>query len=98
MGIETNLFKMADAVKFIKAAKTGTRFCLHVRNDAPIEGEPDRVFPSGLSGYVRLSRAEAVRLAKDFMMPNLEARGARVPISVHRSTTAGRECVVYWLG
>ncbi len=35
----SQLFKTADAVKFVKNAKAGTSFCLHVRNDAPIEGE-----------------------------------------------------------
>jgi hypothetical protein len=94
----SQLFKTQDAVKFIKNAKAGTSFRLHVRNDAPIEGEDDKAFIGCAGGYVNLSRAEAVRIVADYISPKLEERGARVPINANRYESAGKERVTYWIG
>ena len=94
----SQLFTTKDAVKFIKNAPSGVRFCLHVRNDAPIEGEPDKAFMGSAGGYVHLSRAEAVRFVGDYISPKLEERGARVPINVNRYESVGKPIVTYWIG
>lgn len=94
----SQLFKTQAAVKFIKNAPSGVRFCLHVRNDAPVEGEDDKAFIGCAGGYVNLSRAEAARIVAGHISPKLEERGARVPINVDRYESAGRERVTYWIG
>lgn len=94
-----HLFTRAGAVVFIRQAKAGTKFCLHVRNAAPIEGNAGEVYPMGLCGYVRLSRAEAIRLCGDFITETLEKKGARIPVSVDsRLVSFGKPIVTYWIG
>lgn len=94
----SQLFTTKAAVKFIKNAPAGVAFRLHVRNDAPIEGEPDKAFLGSAGGYVKLSRPEAVRFVGEYVSPKLEERGARVPIKVDSYECAGRTRVTYWIG
>ncbi len=94
----SQLFTTAAAIKFIKNAKAGTSFYLHVRNDVPIDGEDGKAFIGCAGGYVRLSRAEATRIVADYVSPKLEERGGRVPINVNRYESALKEHVIYWIG
>ena len=93
-----HLFKREEAVKFIKQAKAGTKFCLHVRNDAPVDGDQGKVYPMGLCGYVRISRADAIRLCGDFVSEALEIKGARIPVSVVDGSVGSLRSVTYWIG
>jgi hypothetical protein len=79
------LLTSADAVNYVKRAPTGTRFCLHVRNNAPVvdaEGNAtDRQFTGVCATYVKLSRADAVRILGDYLSEALQARGARISLT-----------------
>ena len=59
------LFTTAEAIAFIKKAPRGSDFAVYVRGDAPI-ADDDHVFPSGLNGYLKISRSAAIKLVGNF--------------------------------
>lgn len=96
---ERHQFTTAEAVKFIRRQPTGTRFAVTIMGDAPIEGDPGRVFRDALSSYVNISRPEALRIASRFLSAGLEERGARIPVRLTTffSESLGKRATV-WLG
>jgi hypothetical protein len=90
------LLTTAEAIATIKKAPRGrSDFALHIRADAPIAGKDDRIFAHGLSGHINLSRPEALKLVGDLLSEGLEARGARIPIRLHKSEYSN--VTTYWL-
>lgn len=98
MATETQRLKLttAEAVAMIRKAAAGSRFSLHVRCNLPIADSDDRIFEGVGGSYLNLTRKDALRLAGDLVSQTLEARGARVPMSVRFDTETGRRN--YWLG
>lgn len=78
-------FTRAEAVAAIKAQPRGTYFYIFARADAPIAGEPNRVFPGVLSVGIPITRKAAVGLVDKLLSVRLEERGARLPCSVYMS-------------
>lgn len=85
--------KTAEAIERIRTAKRGVKFALSIRNPAPVL-DTNSEFPCGLSTWLDLTRAQALKLAADMLSPTLESRGGRIPLRV-RETEYG---VTYWIG
>jgi N-acetylmuramic acid 6-phosphate (MurNAc-6-P) etherase len=68
----------AEAVAMIKNAPAGSQFAVIVMSDAPIIGQPGRVYPHVCSGTVDLSRRAAQKLVLNMLSAALEAKGARI--------------------
>ncbi|MBY4728004.1 MULTISPECIES: hypothetical protein [Burkholderia] len=68
----------AAALKELRSAPARSSFYVRVSLEAPIEGQPGRVFPTPASA--RVSRAEAMRFVSEVFTDVLEARAARVPV------------------
>lgn len=60
------------------------KYCIHVKSWAPIADDPESGFEP--SGYVTVTREEAIRFAKNLITDKLEGRGARIRISMTDST------------
>jgi hypothetical protein len=78
---ERTLCTREEAVRLIKRAPPKTTFCVHVSRDAPIADKSESVFPLGLFTYLRITRKDALRMARDCVSDALEARGARIPMA-----------------
>lgn len=78
----THTLDSKEAVKLIKAAPKGSKFQVMVRCELPIKGEEGRVFP-GMS-CLFISRVDFIKTVTD-QLRNLEARGARIAITVSTS-------------
>ena len=88
--MEHQLAKKEELLKVLdRERRKGTKVCLHVRIDAPIEGEPDKVFPCGLASYIDLSYREAAKLVENMLTDTLQARGARIPFHITEHTREG---------
>jgi hypothetical protein len=94
----THLLTREQAIAFVKKVdrENSGHFCLRVRLDARIEGNPDRIFPDALFSYLNISRKEALRLVSDMLSPTMEARGARITIDETKFVDAERP--TYWIG
>lgn len=88
----------ADAVSMLRRAPPGSRFAVHIRGDAAIEGDDEHVIPGGLRGHVGVSRKEAMRIAGEMVSEAHEVRGARVPVCIHTFHGASGSSVTYWIG
>jgi len=96
----------ADAIKMIKNAPNHSSFNLHVRVDLAIEGKPDRIYPGEGSTFLKLSRADALRIVSKLMREGVESQGGRIPIRTYEDTSSRRkkgEWVeitrrIYWIG
>lgn len=97
---DRQLFTRAEAVAFIKSQPRGVSFALHYRSDAPVAGDPDREVIGGLTGYVNLTRAEAIRMAGDMISPSREESGARIPVRARQYSSVfnGKPTVTVWIG
>lgn len=84
----------AELTAQIRNAPTGAKFAIHVMQDAPIAGEPGRIFQNGLRTHISLSRKVALRIAGEYLSETLEKRGARIPFHIYESK--GHIC--YWIG
>jgi len=72
----------AEAVALVKRAeRLRATFAIHIRGNAPIAGDPDRMFPDGLHTYLNIARKDAMHLAETLLSPTLEARGARISVT-----------------
>jgi hypothetical protein len=88
----------AEAEKAVARAPAGTRFNLHVRIDAPIQNEENRYFERGICAGLSISRNDALKIIRDGLSDVLEARGARIPLSIHTYDLCGKARVSYWIG
>jgi hypothetical protein len=77
-------YTSSEAQKAIRTAKTGTKFYVHVKVDLPVLSEPDSYYP-GYS-WVKLTRKEAQKFVESLLSPVLEARGARIKLSMTLDT------------
>jgi hypothetical protein len=75
-----------EAVNLIKVAPKGSKFQVMVRCALPVQGEDGQTFP-GLS-CLFVSRADFVKTVTD-QLQYLEARGARIAITVSTSVYGG---------
>ncbi len=97
------LYTTQGAIALVKRAERlkGTKFAVRLLYDAPIEGEPGRVFPAGLHSYIVVSKADALRIVAGLVSPGLEARGARIPITQSDFTPSyagASTSTTYWIG
>lgn len=92
----------AEATKLIKRAPSKSQFRLHVRIDLPVGA--DQVYRGGASNYLKLTRADALRLVSPDTIPaGLEEKGARIRVSIYTSDSkiaylAAKEPATYWIG
>lgn len=96
--IEMNLTK-AEALALVARSERSGRdradWCLSVRLDARVEGQPDKIFPDGLCTWLNISRAQARRLLNDMLTSGLEAKGAR--IRIRKSQFQDGSPITYWI-
>ena len=85
-----------EAECLLSTVPKGSKFALHFRADAKINGAPGMIFPEGLHSYINLSRRHAVELVSRLLSETLEAKGGRIRI-VQRSAY-GDNYSVYWIG
>lgn len=78
----THYCTRAQALKLVNQQPAGTHFAVMMSRDAPIDGEPGRIFPDGLSTCFSISRRDARKLTQAMLSEVLEARGARFPITI----------------
>ncbi len=87
MSVASYLCTSAEAVTLLGKRYGKARFMMHVGGDMPIVDEQgkatDRVFRAGLRGGVNVTRAEAIKFARD-LSTVLQVKGGRLPISVHK--------------
>jgi len=95
----TYILTTVEACKLIRKAKTGIRFCVHLRFDLPVDGDPGKVYRGAGSGFVDVSRKDATRIVKQMIAPSLEVSGARIKMTI-RTTVNGvlGARTVYWIG
>lgn len=97
-----------EVVKYIKRAPSGVSFCLHVGIDMSVPGTGQH-YPNGFSGYLNLSRRDALRLfSQGIGSKVLEEKGARIRVtertrrsnSLNRKTGEWKEkdVTVVWFG
>lgn len=83
----------AEAVALVKKAeRQRATFAVHIRANAPVAGDSERVFLDGLHTYLNISRKDAMHLAKTLLSPVLEARGARLLITERHYSNR----ITYW--
>jgi hypothetical protein len=96
------LLTSAEAVEWIRSAPRGSRFCVHLRIDAPtvgLDGLPDgKHFSDAAVGCVRLTGHEALELVRTGLSPILEGKGARWPCRRNDYELLGKKRIVYWIG
>ena len=95
------LYTKAESIELIEKYKRGDRFYFYVRFDTPIEGNEDQMFQDGAFTTVEVSKDRAVKMLGDCLSPVLEARGARIPISLDDAPTyRGRRKTIsrFWIG
>lgn len=96
-----HILTAAEAISFVKKVDhtNSGKFCLSVRLDAAVQGDPDKVFPDGLFHYLPLSRAQALELVSNMLRPTLEERGARITIREvhHRGIVGYDNRPTYWI-
>jgi len=81
--IKTELTLTADqARRRIKRQPAGTHFAVHLRSDAPIEGDPGKVFPDGCSCSLVISKKQALKLPAQMLHKVLEDRGGRLRVQI----------------
>ena len=81
-------------VKKVDRTNSGS-FAIVVKLDAAIAGDETHVFPNALSGYISLSRKEALRLVSTMLSPTIEGKGGRIRLEEVRFNECDKPC--YWL-
>jgi hypothetical protein len=77
-------FTSEELIAAIKKQPAKTRFYIMGYQSAPIVCEPDTVFRDAISFSVKLSRAEALKHAKDLLSATMQQRGARIPSRMYQ--------------
>lgn len=81
-------------VKKVDRTNSGS-FAIVVKLDAAIEGDEGHVFVNSLSGYINLSRKEALRLVSTMLSPTIEGKGGRIRLEEVWFDRSDKPC--YWL-
>lgn len=85
----------AEAVAFVKSAKRGTQFALHIRGEARMADDADDSrIPYGLAGWMNLTKRQAIGIVSEILSPGVESRGGRMPITASVSDYG----TTYWIG
>ncbi|QOV06306.1 hypothetical protein CPT_Maja_086 [Burkholderia phage Maja] len=93
------LMTTAEVIQTFERAPVGSKFVLSVRLNAALIDDPESVFPNGISTYLNISRADAIRIAREGLSKTLEERGGRFTIFTSKSTRHrdNREIWSYWI-
>lgn len=95
---ESHVCTTEQAVRLVRSSRSGTQFNVRIRLDAPVEGDPEHVYPDDLTGYVRVSKAVALDLATTLLSPGLEAKGGRIPITISQYKILDKWSCTLWIG
>jgi hypothetical protein len=98
------LLTSAEAVAYAKRAR-GAKFCVHIRSDAPVVdaagGATDSFFRNGCSGYMTLTKKQAVKLLGEFLSESFERRGGRIAMTDRTYVSAyqgAKPARTIWIG
>lgn len=93
------LMTRAQAAKWIRNAPKGVKFYIHASADQRIEGNDQEYYPGAARITLNLSRADATKIAENYLTDKAEADGRRIPTNEFRSLRdEGKQYVAYWLG
>jgi hypothetical protein len=92
------LLTTEEAIALVKRSeRERATWALHVRGDAAIVDQPEKVYRGGLSHYLNLSRGDALKLATNMLHKGVEEKGGRIRV-VRREYTGVAHGVTYWIG
>jgi len=94
----THLLTTAEAIALVKKVDrtNNGKFCVHIRVDAPLVDNPERIFSGGCFTYLNISRKDALHMVTNMLTPALEARGGRIKIDEFSYSTGDKP--TYWIG
>lgn len=85
-----------DAIVLVKAQPAKTTFYVRAWADAPVSGEPGKVYANALCIGVQVTRKHAARMISGALGKALTEKGALFPVSIY--TTPDGYRAVYLLG
>lgn len=87
------LLTTEQAVKAANNCENGTRFLMYILQSAPHTNSVQE-FPFGLSGYVNITKKEAIRILLSILSKEVEDKGGRIPIGIE-TKNFGQS---FWIG
>lgn len=95
---ESHKLTSSEAQEMIKRAPTGASFHIHIRTDLPVVDNDEQHFPGAGRSRVSVSRKEAARIVGELLSERMEARGARIRISINSWKLLDKTRITYWIG
>jgi len=96
MASQQHHFTLPDALAAIRRQPAGTHFYAHTRCELPIAGDDGKVFPALAS--VHISRAAALKLARDLLPESFARRSGLLPCGIYTSDTPESSYRGFYIG